>query len=76
MQDEKEEKKLSPVVLVQEVQTLQKQLEDLHLVNVLGKEALTVASTPQAGLSERLQTQLEAFKSAEALGSKQAKVQC
>ncbi|KAM7447694.1 Dynactin subunit 2 [Porites harrisoni] len=73
MQDEKEEKKLSPVVLVQEVQTLQKQLEDLHLVNVLGKEALTVASTPQAGLSERLQTQLEAFKSAEALGSKQAK---
>ncbi|CAH3140390.1 unnamed protein product [Porites lobata] len=63
MQDEKEEKKLSPVVLVQEVQTLQKQLEDLHLVNVLGKEALTVASTPQAGLSERLQTQLEAFKS-------------
>ncbi|XP_027048370.1 dynactin subunit 2-like [Pocillopora damicornis] len=48
-------------------------LEDLHLVNVLGKEALTVASTPQAGLSQRLQTQLEAFKTAEAASGKQTK---
>ncbi|KAL9966220.1 hypothetical protein ACROYT_G024263 [Oculina patagonica] len=73
VQDEQEEKKLSPVLLSQEVQTLQKQLEDLHLVNVLGKEALTVASTPQAGLSQRLQTQLESFKTAEAVGGKQTK---
>lgn len=73
VQDEKEENKLSPVVLAQEVQTLQKQLEDLHLVNVLGKEALTVVSTPQAGLSQRLQTQLEAFKTAESASGKQPK---
>ncbi|PFX30491.1 Dynactin subunit 2 [Stylophora pistillata] len=60
VQDEKEEKKLSPVVLAQEVQTLQKQ-------------ALTVVSTPQAGLSQRLQTQLEAFKTAESASGKQPK---
>lgn len=73
VENENDEKKLSAVSLVLEVQTLQKQLEDLHLVNVLGKEALTLASTPQAGLSERLQTQLEAFKMSDAASGKQAK---
>jgi len=38
------------------------------------KQALTVASTPQAGLSQRLQTQLEAFKTTETVGGKEAKV--
>ncbi|XP_020600707.1 dynactin subunit 2-like [Orbicella faveolata] len=37
------------------------------------KQALTVASTPQAGLSQRLQTQLEAFKTTETVGGKEAK---
>ncbi|XP_015756498.1 PREDICTED: dynactin subunit 2-like [Acropora digitifera] len=73
VESENEEKKLSAVSLVQEVQTLQKQLEDLHLVNVLGKEALTLASTPESGLSERLQTQLEAFKTSDATSTKQEK---
>ncbi|XP_074623051.1 dynactin subunit 2-like isoform X1 [Acropora palmata] len=73
VESENEEKKLSAVSLVQEVQTLQKQLEDLHLVNVLGKEALTLASTPESGLSERLQTQLEAFKTSDAASTKQEK---
>ncbi|EDO42225.1 predicted protein [Nematostella vectensis] len=70
VQDEEEEKKLSPVALAQEVKILQQQLHDLHLEKVLGKKVLESSSSPQGGLSQRLQTQLEAFKSHESIKAK------
>ncbi|KAK3702863.1 hypothetical protein QZH41_014135 [Actinostola sp. cb2023] len=64
--DEKEAKKLSPVALAQE-------LHDLHLEKALGQKVLTGSSTPQTGLSQRLKTQLESFKSQDPSDSKSPK---
>ncbi|GBM30971.1 Dynactin subunit 2 [Araneus ventricosus] len=59
---ESKSSQVPPVVLVQEVEQLQKELQDLHMEKVLGSEALEEMSDPLGALHKKLLTQLETFK--------------
>ncbi|GFW79407.1 dynactin subunit 2 [Trichonephila clavipes] len=59
---ENESLQVPPVVLVQQIEQLQKELQDLHMEKVLGSEALAEMSDPLGALHKKLLTQLETFK--------------
>ncbi|GFT72091.1 dynactin subunit 2 [Nephila pilipes] len=59
---ESESLQVPPVVLVQQIEQLQKELQDLHMEKVLGSEALAEMSDPLGALHKKLLTQLETFK--------------
>ncbi|KAF8796366.1 dynactin subunit 2-like [Argiope bruennichi] len=59
---ENKSSQVPPVVLVQQIEQLQKELQDLHLEKVLGSEALEEMSDPLGALHKKLLTQLETFK--------------
>lgn len=59
---ESESFQVPPVVLVQQIEQLQKELQDLHMEKVLGSEALAEMSDPLGALHKKLLTQLETFK--------------
>ncbi|CAL1267269.1 unnamed protein product [Larinioides sclopetarius] len=61
---ESESSQVPPVVLVQQIEQLQKELQDLHMEKVLGSEALEEMSDPLGALHKKLLTQLESFKNA------------
>ncbi|KAG8187399.1 hypothetical protein JTE90_016943 [Oedothorax gibbosus] len=60
---ESEASQVPPVVLAQQIEQLQKELQDLHMEKVLGSEALVEMSDPLGALNKKLLTQLESFKS-------------
>lgn len=59
---ESESYQISPVILVQQIEQLQKELQNLHLEKVLGSEALAEMSDPLGSLHKKLMVQLESFK--------------
>jgi len=61
--EEQNESEDTPVSLGKKVNTLQKQLQDLEIENVLGPESLSSTGTPQGGLPKKLVTEIESFKS-------------
>lgn len=59
---ESESSQVPPVILVQQVEQLQKELQNLHMEKILGSEALAEMSDPLGSLHKKLLTQLESFK--------------
>ncbi|GIY19199.1 dynactin subunit 2 [Caerostris extrusa] len=65
-----ESSQVPPVVLVQQIEQLQKELQDLHMEKILGSEALEEMSDPLGALHKKLLTQLETFKNVPATDKK------
>ncbi|XP_035226105.1 dynactin subunit 2-A-like [Stegodyphus dumicola] len=59
---ESESNQTSPAMLMQQIEQLQKELQNLHMEKILGSEALAEMSDPLGALHKKLITQLEAFK--------------
>ncbi|XP_042906070.1 dynactin subunit 2 [Parasteatoda tepidariorum] len=57
---------LPPIVLFQQIEDLQKELQEFHMEKVLGSEAIAEMSDPLGSLHKKLVSQLEVFKSSPA----------
>ncbi|XP_054723344.1 dynactin subunit 2-A-like [Uloborus diversus] len=59
---ESESSQVPPAVLLQQIEQLQKELQNLHMEKVLGSEALSEMSDPLGALHKKLMAQVDAFK--------------